>query len=61
MQLRLKIQLTILNKIRTNQQPMSKENEEERISFAELAQMLNKKTIGVGKKKRKTNGKNKTN
>jgi hypothetical protein len=37
---------------------MSKEKE---ISFAELAKMLNNKTIGVAKKKRKTNGKNKTN
>tara|TARA_R110000772_G_scaffold227840_1_gene338610 strand:- start:1 stop:117 length:117 start_codon:yes stop_codon:yes gene_type:complete len=38
---------------------MSKEKEE--TSFAELAKMLNNKTIGVDKKKRKTNGKSKPN
>ena len=38
---------------------MSKEKEQ--ISFAELAKMLNNKTIGVAKKKRKKYGKSKTN
>jgi|TARA_R110000796_G_scaffold235840_1_gene354971 hypothetical protein len=36
-------------------------SKEKSVSFAELAKMLNNKSIGVVKKKRKANGKNKSN